>query len=134
MAVTGALLMATGVALLSRLEADTGYAAGLLPSMLLMGVGMGLAFSPLNVVIMTSVPPADAGAAGGVLQTMQQAGGTLGLAILVTVFGAASRDAAAAGAGPDQVLLAGMTDAFVAGALIASLAVLVALTFRREPR
>ena len=132
MAVTGTLLMGTGVALLSRLDVDTTYAAGLLPSMLLMGVGMGLAFAPLNVVIMGSVPPADAGAAGGVLQTMQQAGATLGLAILVTVFGAASRDAAAAGVGPDQVLLAGMTDAFVAGALIAGLAVLVALTFRRD--
>ncbi len=134
MAVTGTLLMTTGVALLSRLGVDTGYATGLLPSMLLMGVGMGLAFAPLNVVIMTSVPPADAGAAGGVLQTMQQAGATLGLAILVTVFGASSRDAAAAGAAPDQVLVAGMTDAFVAGALIAATAVLVALTFRSERR
>ncbi|TDD68236.1 MFS transporter [Jiangella aurantiaca] len=132
MAVSGALLMTTGVALLTRLGVDTGYAAGLLPSMLLMGVGMGLAFAPLNVVIMTSVPPADAGAAGGVLQTMQQAGATLGLAILVTVFGAASRDAAAAGAAPDHVLLAGMTDAFTASALIAATAVLVALSFRRE--
>lgn len=131
MAVTGTLLMTTGVALLTRLGTDTGYATGLLPSMLLMGVGMGLAFAPLNVVIMTSVPPADAGAAGGVLQTMQQAGATLGLAILVTVFGAATRDAAP-GAAPEQVLVDGMTDAFAAGALIAATAALVALTFRRE--
>ncbi|SDU80932.1 MFS transporter [Jiangella alkaliphila] len=134
LALTGAVLMSTGIALLSRLDVDSAYAAGLLPSMLLMGLGMGLAIAPLNVVVMTSVPPADAGAAGGVLQTMQQAGATLGLAILVTVFGASSRDAAAAGAAPDQVLVAGMTDAFVAGALIAATAVLVALTFRSQRR
>ncbi|WP_198664506.1 MFS transporter [Jiangella endophytica] len=132
MAVTGTLLMTSGVALLTRLGVDTGFAAGLLPSMLLMGVGMGLAFAPLNVVIMTSVPPADAGAAGGVLQTMQQAGATLGLAILVTVFGAATRDAAD-GATPEQVLVTGMTHAFVASVAIGTAAVLVALTFRREP-
>ncbi|SDS36382.1 MFS transporter [Jiangella sp. DSM 45060] len=131
MAVTGALLMTSGVALLTRLGADTGYVAGLLPSMLLMGLGMGLAFAPLNVVIMTSVPPADAGAAGGVLQTMQQTGATLGLAILVTVAGAATRDAAA-GAAPAEVLVTGMTHAFLASVAIGATAVLVALTFRRE--
>ncbi|MDT7649581.1 MAG: hypothetical protein QOI36_987, partial [Pseudonocardiales bacterium] len=53
--------------------------------MLLMGIGGGLAVSPLSVVIMATVPPEDAGAAGGALQTMQQLGATHGLAILVRV-------------------------------------------------
>ncbi|TDE01824.1 hypothetical protein E1269_22730 [Jiangella asiatica] len=85
-------------------------------------------------MITTSVPPADTGAAGGVLQTMQQAGGTLGLAILVTVFGTASRDAAAAGAAGHDVVMAAMTDAFMASAVIAALAFAVALSFRRVAR
>ena len=59
--------------------------------MLLMGIGGGLAVSPLSVVIMATVPPEDAGAAGGALQTMQQLGATLGLAILVRVAGSTSR-------------------------------------------
>jgi len=58
--------------------------------MVLMGFGMGLSMSPLNVIVMSSVPAEDAGAAGGALQTMQQTGSALGLAILVTIFGTAS--------------------------------------------
>ena len=59
---------------------------------------------------------------------MQQTGATLGLAILVTVFGTATRHATGSG---HQVLVTGMTTAFVASAIIATVAFAVALTFRR---
>lgn len=127
-ALTGTVLMAAGLALLTQLSADSGYFPLLLVSMLLMGLGMGLAFSPLNVIIMATVPPRDAGAAGGVLQTMQQIGATLGLAILVTVFGTSTRHATGS---PHEVLVTGMTHAFIASAVIAALTFVVALTFRR---
>jgi hypothetical protein len=61
-------------------------------------------------------------------------GGTLGLAVVVTVAGAASRSAQAAGAAPEAVLTAGMNDAFAAAACFAALTVLVAFTFRRVAR
>jgi EmrB/QacA subfamily drug resistance transporter len=128
-AATGTLLMAAGLAGLSQLSAGDGYVAAVLGPMLLMGIGGGLAFSPLNVVIMATVPPEDAGAAGGVLQTMQQLGATLGLAILVTVAGSASRGVAGSA---DEVLVAGMSAAFAAASGIALLTFAVALTFTRR--
>nr|WP_255637681.1 MFS transporter [Amycolatopsis sp. DSM 110486] len=131
LAVTGTVLMVSGVAWLSVLTPDSGYVASLLGPLLLMGVGGGLAFSPLNVIIMSTVPAEDAGAAGGVLQTMQQVGSTLGLGILVTVFGAATRSAAASGATGTPLLVDGMTAAFLAASGLAALTVGVALTFRR---
>ncbi|MGV9679258.1 MFS transporter [Nocardia sp. NPDC003482] len=124
--VIGTLAMLAGLLLLTRLTTDSGYFPLLLAAMVLMGCGIGLAFSPLNVIIMATVPPAEAGAAGGALQTLQQTGGALGLAILVTVFGTAARSASGS---PAQVLVSGTTAAFATAAVIAVLTFLVALTF-----
>jgi hypothetical protein len=83
--------------------------------------------------------PQDAGAAGGVLQTMQQLGSSLGLAVLVTVFGAAARDATLAQVpGPavaQHALVSGMTAAFAVATIFAACTTVVALTFRNlNPR
>ncbi|WP_228824312.1 MFS transporter [Nocardia blacklockiae] len=126
--VTGTLAMIAGLALLTRLSTASGYFPLLFAAMVLMGCGIGLAFSPLNVIIMSNVAPSEAGAAGGALQTVQQTGGTLGLAILVTVFGTATRGAVGSA---HQVLVGGITAAFTGAVVIAALAFLVALTFRR---
>jgi EmrB/QacA subfamily drug resistance transporter len=127
LALTGSLLMAAGLWWMSSLTATTSYVPGILGPMVLLGIGGGMAFSPLNVLIMGTVPPADAGAAGGVLQTMQQIGSTLGLAILVTVAGSGSRGHTGADA-----VVAGATSAFTFSAGIVLLTFLVALTFRRQ--
>ncbi len=133
LAITGTVLMVLGLAWLTRLSASSDYATGLLGPMIMLGLGGGLAFTPLNVVIMSTVRPADAGVAGGVLQTMQQVGSTLGLAVLVTVAGSASRATAAVGGSPTDVLVDGMTAAFTMSTVFALLTVVVALTFRRVP-
>ncbi|MET8875338.1 MFS transporter [Nocardia sp. NPDC004604] len=125
--VVGTISMAAGLALLTRLTVDSGYFPLLFVAMILMGCGIGLAFSPLNVIIMSSVPPAEAGAAGGALQTLQQTGASLGLAILVTIFGTASRNA---GGSAQHALVSGITTAFAAAVGIAALTFAVALTFR----
>ena len=127
MALTGSLLMAAGLWWLSGLTASSGYVEAIFGPMVLMGLGAGLAFSPLNVLIMGNVPPADAGAAGGALQTMQQIGSTLGLAILVTIAGSASRGTAGTAA-----VVTGATAAFAAAAGVVLLTFLVALTFRKQ--
>jgi EmrB/QacA subfamily drug resistance transporter len=131
MAVTGTTLMIAGLVLLTRLSEASDYTSGLLAPMVLMGVGAGLAFAPLNVIIMSTVEPQDAGAAGGVLQTMQQVGSTLGLAVLVTVFGTAARHSAADGATAHHILVTGMTTAFVASTIIALCTLAVATTFKK---
>ncbi|OLF18809.1 MFS transporter [Actinophytocola xanthii] len=124
LAVAGTALMVIGLGWLTQLTPDSGYFGSLLVPMLLLGIGGGLAFSPLNVVIMSTVPPADAGAAGGVLQTMQQVGAAVGLAVLVTVAGSAARSATGL-----EALVDGMTTAFTVATLFALLTVAVALTF-----
>ena len=120
--------MVVGLAWLTQLTPSSGYVTGLLGPMILMGLGGGLAFVPLMPVIMATVPPQDAGAAGGALQTMQQTGSSLGLAVLVTVFGTSLRHA---GSSSPQAVVHAMTNAFTVSAAIAAVMVLVALTFRR---
>jgi EmrB/QacA subfamily drug resistance transporter len=132
LAVTGTLLIIGGLTWLTRLSPTTGYPTGLLGPMLMMGVGVGLAFSPLNVLIMATVRVQDAGAAGGVLQTMQQVGSTLGLAVLVTIFGTVTRHAARdATVTAQHVLVTGITTAFAGAIGFACCSLVVALTFRR---
>lgn len=127
LALTGSLLMAAGMWWMSHVSATSSYVPAILGPMVLLGVGGGMAFSPLNVLIMGTVPPADAGAAGGVLQTMQQIGSTLGLALLVTIAGSASRGSV----GTDAVVT-GATAAFAASTGIVLLSFLVALSFRKQ--
>jgi len=132
LAVTGAALLVVGLAWITQTTVDSGYMATLLGPLVLMGIGGGLGFAPMNVIIMSSVAPADAGAAGGVLQTMQNLGSTFGLAVLVTVFGTASRHAVLAGATPKVALVHGMTSAWWVAVVFAVATVGVALTFRRQ--
>jgi EmrB/QacA subfamily drug resistance transporter len=124
----GTASMFVGLAWLTQITPTTGYLTGIFGPMAIMGLGGGLGFGPLTAVIFASVPPKDAGAAGGALQTMQQTGTSLGLAILVTAYGAAIR--AHAGAAPDVAMVAGMRDAFRVSAGFALVTVLVATTFR----
>ncbi|MFD9891069.1 MFS transporter [Amycolatopsis sp. NPDC059027] len=132
LAITGTVLMIAGAGWLTQLTPSSGYVATLLGPMVLMGVGVGLAFSPMNVLVMTSVATEDAGAAGGVLQTMQQVGAALGLSILMTVSGSVTRSAAGSGVRGPQLMVDGMTAAFLGASLLAGLSFLVALTFRRQ--
>lgn len=127
LAATGTLMMAVGMWWMSQLSADSSYVPAILGPMIMMGVGGGMAFAPLNVLIMGTVPPADAGAAGGALQTMQQLGSTLGLALLVTIAGSAAR-----GTTGTEAIVTSATAAFTASSVIVLLTFLVALTFRRQ--
>jgi EmrB/QacA subfamily drug resistance transporter len=129
LSVTGALLVIGGLGWLTQLSAGSGYAGSVLGPMLLMGVGGGMSFVPLTPVIMAAVAPQDAGAASGVLQTMQQTGSSLGLAVLVTVFGTVVRHAAP-GASTHQTLVDGMTAAFTVATGFAAAVAVVALAFR----
>jgi EmrB/QacA subfamily drug resistance transporter len=119
---TGMALLATAAAWLWRLEPGDGYAAGLLGPLLLIGIGVGLSFMPLNATILTGIEPREAGAASGLLQTLQWLGGTVGLSVLVTVFGTATRHVSGT---PSEILVHGAARAFGAGSLIALTALLV---------
>ncbi|MFE9437535.1 MFS transporter [Streptomyces sp. NPDC006602] len=130
---TGMALIASAGGWLWRLDPDDGYATGLLGPLLLMGLGVGLSIMPLNATILARVRPSEAGAASGLLQTLQWLGGTLGLSILVTVYGTATRHATGS---PSEILTEGSARAFGVGALVALTALLVcALVITgRKPR
>ncbi len=132
--VAGLLPVIAGMAWLARVSPSTGYATGILGPMLLLGAGLGLAFVPLTTASLAGVPPQDSGAASSMVNVMQQLGGSLGLAALVTVFGTASRNAAAhplAGATrvaqAHHVLAHGMATSFAVAAIFDACALLVVL-------
>jgi EmrB/QacA subfamily drug resistance transporter len=91
--VLGISLSTLGTAWLTQLTVHSSYLSILGP-LVLFGAGNGLAFVPLTAASLAGVDRRHAGAASGLVNVMQQVGGSLGLAILVTVFGAASRHAA----------------------------------------
>lgn len=90
--VTGGMLVAaTGVLLLVRVDGASTY-ADFVPTLLLLGVGIGLAVSPATDAIMGSFPDKDLGAAGGLNDTAIELGGSLGIAILGSVLASAYKD------------------------------------------
>jgi hypothetical protein len=92
--VTGATLAVIGLGWQTFISPDSSYVGGVLGPMLVFGFGMGLNFVTLTLTAVSGVAPHEAGAASGLLNAMQQVGGSLGLSILTTVFGSASRDEA----------------------------------------
>ena len=89
--IIGTVLITVGLFWLSRISPDTHFATGLLFPLMLFGFGGGMAFSPLAIMLMSGLSPRDTGSASGLLQACQQVGGSLGLAVLVTVFSAAAK-------------------------------------------
>ena len=81
----GMVLAATGMVLLTGLGVHSSYAAGVLPTLLLMGTGMGLIFAPSISSATLGVRPADAGVASATVNTMQQVAASVGTALLSTI-------------------------------------------------
>ena len=92
--IIGITLSTSGMLWLTQLGEHSGFAS-LVGPLLVFGTGNGLAFVPLTTAALDGVDPRDAGAASGLVNVMQQLGGSLGLAVLVTVFGSASKSATA---------------------------------------
>ncbi|WP_327352956.1 MFS transporter [Streptomyces sp. NBC_01304] len=90
--VTGSSFVIVGLGWLTMIDSSSSYVGGVLGPMLLFGFGMGLNFVTLTLTAVSGVAQHEAGAASGLLNATQQVGGSLGLAILTTVFGTASRD------------------------------------------
>ena len=109
--VAGLALLAAGLLWFARAPVDGTYVTDVLPSMILLALGAGLAFNPLLLAAMGDVTPEQSGLASGLVNTTQMMGGAVGLAILVSI-------AAARTADPDDLgdLTAGYHAAFIVGA------------------
>jgi MFS family permease len=77
------VLVLLGVGWLTQLDGDSDYYTGVLPQIVLMGLGVGLAIVPINMTILTTIRPEDSGVAAGLLQTSLTIGGVLGVAVLL---------------------------------------------------
>jgi EmrB/QacA subfamily drug resistance transporter len=117
--VTGMTLMALGIILFARAPVDGNFVVDVLPSMIILGVGAGMAFNPLLLAAMSDVEPSEAGLASGVVNTAFMMGGALGLAILASL--AASRTDSLLASGDSRLvaLNGGYHAAFLAGAVFA---------------
>src|SRR4051794_1891031 len=119
--VAGLALLAAGLLWFARAPVDGTYAVDVLPSMILLALGAGLAFNPLLLAAMGDVSPEQSGLASGLVNTTQMMGGALGLAILASL--AASRTADPKDVGD---LTAGYHAAFLAGAAFALVGLVLA--------
>ena len=107
----GAASVFAAMGLLLGVNAGTSYPTGVLPSLLLLGLGMGSSFMPITVLALDGVEPEHTGSASGLLQTMQQLGGAVGLAVVASAFAGRSAH------GFDPALRAGYGAATVLAAL-----------------
>ncbi len=118
----GLLLAALGLALFARAPVGGSFALDVLPGMLLLGLGAGMAFNPVLLAAMSDVAPSESGIASGVVNTSFMMGGALGLAVLASVAAARSSALAASGMDAAAALNGGYQLAFVIGAVFAAVA------------
>jgi len=118
----GLTLAALGLLLFSRAPVHGSFLADILPSMVLLGIGGGMAFNPMLLAAMGDVDPAESGLASGVVNTSFMMGGALGLAILASLAASHTNSLLGSGAGHTAALDGGYRLAFLAGALLAALA------------
>ena len=120
--VTGMLLVAVGLALFARAPVDGAFLVDVLPSMLVLGIGVGMAMNPVLLAAMSDAPQEEAGLASGVVNTAFMMGGALGLAVLASLAASRTDTLLAAGDGRVAALTGGYNLAFVVGAVFAVVA------------
>jgi EmrB/QacA subfamily drug resistance transporter len=129
--VGGMLLAAAGLALFAFSPVGGSFALHVLPGMLLLGLGCGVALNPVMLAAMSDVEPGESGLASGVVNTSFMMGGALGLAVLASI--AAARTESLSGLNTAAALTAGYHVAFAIGAVFAGLAALLAAVLLRGP-
>ncbi|RBY84428.1 MFS transporter [Blastococcus sp. TF02A-26] len=136
--ITGLVMAVIGMALLTQIGVESSYVSHVLPSELLISLGMAATFVPVSSTALVGVEPRDAGIASAVLNTAQQVGGSLGLAVLTTIFAssvtgwfednaAKLADPAFAATAEAQASVTGYHYAFASAAGILTLGLLVAI-------
>jgi EmrB/QacA subfamily drug resistance transporter len=131
---TGLLLAAAGLALFVRAPVHGSFAVDVLPSMILLGFGAGIAFNPMLLAAMSDVAPAESGLASGLVNTAFMMGGALGLAVLASLAASRTNSLTSAGHGNAAALVGGYHLAFLVGAAFAVAAAVLAGALLHEAR
>jgi len=116
----GLLIAAAGLGLFAFAPVDGDFATHVLPGMVLLGFGAGLAFNPVLLAAMSDVAPTDSGLASGLVNTSFMLGGALGLAVLASFAAAKTATLQALGVDAATALNGGYRVAFLLGALCAA--------------
>jgi EmrB/QacA subfamily drug resistance transporter len=129
---TGLLLAAIGLVLFARAPVGGSFLVDVLPSMILLGFGAGMAFNPVLLAAMSDVAPEESGLASGVVNTAFLMGGALGLAVLASLAQSRTNSLRASGNSPLAALTGGYHVAFLVGALFATAAAVVGAALLRS--
>ena len=128
---TGLSLAAVGLALFVRAPVDGHFVVDVLPSMILLGFGAGMAFNPVLLAAMSDVEPTESGLASGIVNTSFMMGGALGLAVLASLAASHTHSLSVSGDGQLAALTGGYHLAFLVGAVFAVAAATIAVGLLR---
>lgn len=115
----GLCIAAVGLALFARAPVDGNFVIDVLPNMILLGLGSGIAFNPVLLAAMSEVQPSETGLASGVANTSFMMGGAFGLAVLASIAVARTSALTTAGTASVIALNQGYHAAFFVGAVFA---------------
>jgi EmrB/QacA subfamily drug resistance transporter len=127
----GLLIAGAGLALFARAPVDGSFVVDVLPAMLLLGFGAGIAFNPVLLAAMSDVAPEEAGLASGLVNTAFMMGGALGLAVLASLAASRTDTLTADGDSHLAALTGGYHAAFVVGAIFAVSAATIGVSLLR---
>jgi EmrB/QacA subfamily drug resistance transporter len=130
--IAGLASAAAGLLLFARAPVDGDYLADLFLVMLLLGGGAGLSFPALMTLAMSGATPRDSGLASGLVNTTVQVGGAVGLAVLATVATERTEGLIADGESTASALNSGYHLAYLIGAALTLLAIVVAVVVLRS--
>jgi EmrB/QacA subfamily drug resistance transporter len=116
----GLSLASVGLLLFVRAPVDGTFLVDVLPSMILLGIGAGMAFNPVLLAAMSDVEPSESGLASGLVNTSFMMGGALGLAVLASIAASRSHNLRLGGADELSALTGGYHLAFLVGAVFAA--------------
>jgi EmrB/QacA subfamily drug resistance transporter len=128
----GLSLAAVGLLLFVRAPVDGTFLVDVLPSMILLGLGAGMAFNPVLLAAMSDVEPSESGLASGLVNTSFMMGGALGLAVLASIAASRSHNLRLDGAGELSALTGGYHLAFLVGAVFAATGAILGGTLLRN--
>ncbi|MGB8004567.1 MAG: DHA2 family efflux MFS transporter permease subunit, partial [Gaiellaceae bacterium] len=112
----GLLVAAAGLVVFARAPVNGSFVVHVLPSMILLAIGAGLAFNPVLLAAMSDVEPSESGLASGVVNTSFMMGGALGLSILASLAASRTDSLRGSGQGALDALNGGYHAAFLVGA------------------
>ena len=124
-------LASIGLLLFARAPVDGTFVVDVLPSMILLGLGAGMAFNPVLLAAMSDVKQEEAGLASGVVNTAFMMGGALGLAVLASLAASRTDTLLASGEGELAALAGGYHVAFLVGAIFAASAAVIGAALLR---